>query len=233
MLTCMWCGKKETEKLLLREIVRLKKLKTTTLCRTCKQKLNHLAGSTVCPGCCREWEEIGNFCSDCLKWQLMYPNYTFKNTALYQYNSFLKEWIEAFKYKGDYRLAKVFAPEVNAYFYSYPQKGKLYIPIPVSKKSMELRGFNQVEAVLQAGGVTYAPLLKHIGRGEKQSNKDRKGRMMSKQPFELAPRDAERIRNKKIILIDDVYTTGRTLFHAAELMLDAQAESVETFTIAR
>ena len=43
----------------------------------------------------------------------------------------------------------------------------------------------------------------------------------------------EKIRNQRVLLVDDVYTTGRTLFHAAELLYKNGAETVKSLTFAR
>ena len=52
------------------------------------------------------------------------------------------------------------------------------------------------------------------------------------QPFELRVANGK-IRNQKVLLVDDVYTTGRTLFHGAELLYKNGAEAVESLTFAR
>ena len=51
-------------------------------------------------------------------------------------------------------------------------------------------------------------------------------------PFLLAV-TSEKIRNQKVLLVDDVYTTGRTLFHGAELLYKNGAETVKSLTFAR
>lgn len=41
------------------------------------------------------------------------------------------------------------------------------------------------------------------------------------------------LKNKEIVLVDDVYTTGRTLFYAAECLLPFHPKKIRTFTLAR
>ncbi len=96
-----------------------------------------------------------------------------------------------------------------------------------------LRGFNQVEGLLEFAGVKYTPALIHCGTGEKQSSKNRKMRMLSPQPFKLNEVFQDSIKGKSVILVDDIYTTGRTFFHAADCLLKNGAQSIETFSISR
>ncbi|HHJ5214051.1 TPA: phosphoribosyltransferase family protein, partial [Enterococcus hirae] len=41
------------------------------------------------------------------------------------------------------------------------------------------------------------------------------------------------IKGKKVLLVDDVYTTGQTLFHAASCLLPHAPEKIRTFSLAR
>lgn len=228
-MNCLWCGKAQKEVIQLRKLLTFTKIEPTVRCDSCSTKLDLLLNESVCLGCSRYWSEEG-LCPDCQKWKAEYPNYPFKHTALYQYNEFIKEWIEAYKYTGDYRLGELFKKEIQTFFY---KQKKLIVPIPISYKSKQLRGFNQVEGMLEFAEVKYTPALIHCGTGEKQSSKDRKMRMLSPQPFIVAEIFQENIKGKSIILVDDIYTTGRTFFHAADCLFENGAQSIETFSISR
>ena len=82
--------------------------------------------------------------------------------------------------------------------------------------------------------MTKIPLKDLLRRKEltPQSEKSRKARLEMEQPFELRVANGK-IRNQKVLLVDDVYTTGRTLFHGAELLYKNGAEAVESLTFAR
>ncbi len=228
-MNCLWCGRTQKEVIKLRELVAFTKIVPTVRCDSCSGKLVSLLKGTVCLGCSRYWIEEG-LCPDCEKWKAAYPNYPFKHTALYQYNGFIKEWIEAYKYAGDYRLGELYKKEIQAFFC---KQKELVIPIPISDKSKMLRGFNQVEGLLEFAGVKYTPALIHCGTGEKQSSKNRKMRMLSPQPFKLNEVFQDSIKGESVILVDDIYTTGRTFFHAGDCLLKNGAQSIETFSISR
>ena len=218
-MNCLWCGKTTKEVLQLRELLSFTRVEPAVRCHSCSSKLVWLQDGPVCLGCSRHWVE-GELCPDCQKWKADYPDYDFKHTALYQYNTFIKEWIEAYKYTGDYRLGELFKKEIQFFFL---KQKKQVIPIPISDKSKQLRGFNQVEGMLDFAGVTYTPVLIHCGTGEKQSSKDRKMRMLSPQPFVVDKSFQISIKGKHLILVDDIYTTGRTFFHAADGLIDRKS----------
>ena len=55
--------------------------------------------------------------------------------------------------------------------------------------------------------------------------------MRLQQPFAIQ-KENQKIKNCSVILVDDIYTTGRTLFHAA-VINDCYPKSLNTFTLAR
>ncbi|WP_233438012.1 ComF family protein [Lentilactobacillus hilgardii] len=58
-------------------------------------------------------------------------------------------------------------------------------------------------------------------------------RLNADQPFELIDHESELIRQKTIVVVDDVYTTGTTIRHAAALLYRAGARCVKGLTFAR
>lgn len=107
---------------------------------------------------------------------------------------------------------------------------QLFIPIPLSDERLYERGFNQAEALLVKAGLSPTFVLQRI-HTEKQSKKSRTERIHIQQVFKLT--DPYLVKDKMIVLMDDIYTTGSTLRHAAKLLKEAGASSVHSFTIAR
>nr|MCH9869498.1 hypothetical protein [Serratia marcescens] len=66
-----------------------------------------------------------------------------------------------------------------------------------------------------------------------QSSKTRVDRLQTTQPFEFKEGMEPRIRGRRILLVDDVYTTGRTLYHASAQLKSAGAAAVFSMTLAR
>ncbi|MFY2155821.1 ComF family protein [Cytobacillus firmus] len=103
------------------------------------------------------------------------------------------------------------------------------VPIPLSPERLYERGFNQSAALIREAGFTPKDLLQRI-HSEKQSKKSRLDRIHQNQVFE--PLNIN-IKNKIILLVDDIYTTGSTLYHAARVLKNGGAASVFSLTLAR
>lgn len=162
----------------------------------------------------------------------MYPDYPFKHESLFYYNSFAKEYMEKYKIIGDCELSLLFACELQTYFKS-KLKQSVIVPIPTSEKSRTARGFNQVELLLESAGLPYIKALSHIGKGEKQARKNRGERMEMTQPFSLNSKEIPELEGYSVILVDDLYTTGRTVFHAADALRSCSPRSIQTFSLFR
>lgn len=115
--------------------------------------------------------------------------------------------------------------------------GFILIPIPLEKKRLKQRGFNQAEEIakelsyfLKIPLITNCLLkikatLPQVELSEKEREKNIKGVFLVK--------NIEKIENQKILLIDDVYTTGSTMEEAARVLKEAGAKEVWGVVVAR
>ncbi len=85
---------------------------------------------------------------------------------------------------------------------------------------------------MQAAGIKTQKLLEKKLNNAPQSEKSRQERLAAPQAFR-ATENMTKIKNQKVLLVDDVYTTGRTLFHAAEILQTYQPKVLHTFSLAR
>ncbi|OLS37834.1 amidophosphoribosyltransferase [Bacillus sp. MRMR6] len=204
------------------------------LCLVCDQKLVRLEGEK-CRICCRSFQYLDDkyrrddLCHDCVRWEEdnEWQGYLDKNHSLYLYNDFLKETMARFKFRGDYVLIKVFAEQIKQLAAKINPTS--HVPIPLSDVRLYERGFNQAEALISE--VFKKDYLLSRLHSEKQSKKSRTERIHLPQVFQLEI--IHNLKGAKILLYDDVYTTGSTLRHAAKLLKEAGAASVESITIAR
>lgn len=134
-----------------------------------------------------------------------------------------------YKFYGDYRLRQVFQGKIKREVKQI--KADLVIPIPINPITYQQRGFNQVAGFLEGVKTTAALATIEQDKQLPQSAKNRQQRLQMKQPFKLNL-STEKFNKKRILLVDDIYTTGRTIRHAATLLLDAGASEVMGLTLA-
>lgn len=97
----------------------------------------------------------------------------------------------------------------------------------MSKQRFQERGFNQVAALLQQ--LPFSSLLEKE-EGPAQNTRTRNERLKNKNTFTLK---AKVKVPDKILLVDDVYTTGRTLQHAIAVLKQGGAQEIKTFSLCR
>ena len=113
---------------------------------------------------------------------------------------------------------------------------ELVVPMPLSRQRLQTRGFNQ--ALLLAKELqpdkTDASVLLRIKDTPAQSALGRKERLLSvKDAFAVDPLMAARARGKRIVLVDDVMTSGASLYAAALALRDSGAIHITSMVIAR
>ncbi|MCD7135398.1 ComF family protein [Limosilactobacillus rudii] len=215
-------------RLTLRDIFWSREILNEVACKDCVGQFAHWQAENHCQGCgrggCTKGQEL---CDECRRWNQLYGWYL-HHRGLYHYNLKMKEYMHRYKFAGDYRLRKVFQTEFSTHIQRVA--ADYVIPIPVTTVTWQTRGFNQVVGLLRE--VPYLPALKVKAREKvNQSSKTRQERLLTPQPFTLEM--PERFKQKKILLVDDIYTTGRTLYHAADLFHQADCAWVKSISLAR
>lgn len=151
-----------------------------------------------------------NYCLDCYRWKQKYPHQDLTNEAIYQYDDNLKEWLYRYKYLGDVRIANMVSNGLNHIyqkFYDFQ-----WIILPSSPKNLIQRQFHPTQQLLQVAEIPCNELFIYIGDGKKQAQKNRQERMHQTQPFAVR-KDCSILANK-LLIFDDVYTTGTTIMNA-------------------
>lgn len=223
MSHCLLCDQELSKQESLRDLILMKK-ENLTMCDNCKNKFEPVSEAS-CKTCCKKSTETS--CEDCQEWERKGKNVNHK--ALYYYNEEMKEYFRKYKFQGDQLLACLFAEEVKVALKKY--KGYTIVPIPLSDERNEKRGFNQVTAILEAARIPYQDLLKKKNT-KAQSQKNKKERLKTEQAFER-----KELENKswpeKIMLMDDIYTTGATIERAKEMLHVNRVKEIRSFSLAR
>jgi ComF family protein len=162
----------------------------------------------------------------------------------------IKKAVWLLKYKGKKEFAKIFAETMYPRILEEISELKLLdgfhnpllVPIPLAPKRHAHRGFNQAELICQNlakmdGNLNFkleTNILIKLKDTENQVKiKDRKIRLKNLTgSFSIKNLEKNKIKNRNIILIDDVITTGATLTEAKKTLQKAGAKKIIAFTIA-
>lgn len=214
-MICLLCHTEYTIEATFHQLFLLKD-SSPGLCTTCHNKFQ-LITPPYCSRCYKP--DIKDVCSDCKNWEK--EGIIVNHQAVFTYNTAMEEFFSRYKFLGYYRLHHVF----HKYFQI--EKGYTIVPIPVSKQRFQERGFNQVAALLQQ--LPFSSLLEKE-EGPAQNTRTRNERLKNKNTFTLK---AKVKVPDKILLVDDVYTTGRTLQHAIAVLKQGGAQEIKTFSLCR
>lgn len=159
--------------------------------------------------------------------------------AVGQYDAVLLEAIHRFKYRGKTCIGEILGKCMAAFDYSpfRIQDYTLILPVPLHVKRLRERGFNQSVILAREIARSHSlPLdftvLKRTVFTEHQARlgKDARGPNV-RGAFEVV--EGSRIRGEKVLLVDDVYTTGSTVGECARVLRRSGAKDVAVLTLAR
>jgi ComF family protein len=199
------------------------------LCDGCAASLVE-ASPPRCPRCWRPAPDA----DECLHCQLTAPPFDALRTA-FVYQGVARELVHALKYRGMTVLA---APMASLLAGAAAQaRFDLVVPVPLSGLRKRTRGYNQAELLARALagdlGVPAQPSAlvrrRHTAPQARSADAEARHRNVA---GAFVCRD-ESLAGRRVLLIDDVTTTGATLAACAEALRTAGAASVWALAFAR
>lgn len=191
------------------------------VCKKCKAEFDKIQG----PKCCKCGSPGQEMCTDCTYWETTeFAGCIDSGNSLYHYNGAMKTFLHRYKFLQDVALSEVFAADINR---SIHKPGGIIVPIPMHHQKLKERTFPQVERLLDAAGIRHQQFL--IKSDAVQGTKTKIERMAVKNLFQWN----EKAVPEKVLLVDDLYTTGTTLRQAAKVMKDAGAKEVRLLALIR
>lgn len=195
--------------------------------------LRDLIFDTSCSCCLKNLDRDGFICSSCL---IRLKDVAFlKNSGNFYFSFYYEEKIR--RIISDYKirnrknlandLAFIIRDAINILIKK--ENIDIIIPVPINKNRLKERGFNQVEYILDVLKIDYLKIervknTKHMYKLKNLENR----RNNIKNAFKL---DID-LTNKKILLIDDIVTTGATIYEIVDEIKKFGNADIKIFSIA-
>lgn len=203
------------------------------VCTACEKSFSLLRPAAVCKTCLAPVPADAEVCGRCLKNNPAYD----RLVACASYQGNLRTSLHRYKFGGRSDLHTSFAMMMCAQLLSFGCTNfDVVVPTPLSKERLRERGFNQAELIAkdiakQFHSPCVSNALKKCRDTERQSELDMHQRDRNvRGAFALSSPDA--VRGKKVLLVDDIFTTGATMREAAKT-LSAVSKSVTACVLAK
>jgi len=202
----------------------------------------------VCGFCGKlDKNSLCNKCKIRIQKNAIYKTEDYKETSsyfdehiyLFQYDGEIRDAILNFKFNEQSHIYRTFLEFIknNENICAQIKKYDIIMPIPISKKRMKQRGYNQsaliAKNIAKMLNIDYKDnILVKIKNNKPQSELGQSERSKNvKGVYKLkGPRKKNK---KKILLIDDIFTTGSTANECAKVLKEDNAIGVGIFTIAK
>jgi competence protein ComFC len=219
---CVWCGDS------------YQPYYGLAFCRRCLNRMPLITGP-VCLRCNRPLRGgKSDLCGQCRMETLFYE----QGMAVAVYEGMMRELLHAAKYHFRPDLARGLGTLLAAWAENEKrlEPVEALIPIPLHSQKLMARGYNQAELIAEPlASALRRPLLtgvlQRVKPTESQSKLRREERKANAEDAFLVI-DYAAVLGKKLLLVDDICTTGYTLSAAARTLLFAGAASVQALTVA-
>lgn len=206
-----------------------------SLCDMCVRSLKWANGRS-CQRCGKILQDsyAPDLCTDCLEEEHIFK----KGYTCVEYTAAERDIIHNFKYKDKAYLGRKLAEILYDRIEVEELEPDVVIPVPMHIKKQRIRGYNQADvmacSLAKLMGVPYegkaliriieTKPMSSLGALERKSN--------IQHAFVIRDNKKSELAGKRVLLVDDVYTTGSTADSCASVLLAAGAEEVFVITFA-
>jgi competence protein ComFC len=184
-------------------------------------------GCPVCSGVLVDG--ICSICSD----RMFYPA---KNITLFSYENVSKAIIYSLKFDGIKHVHKIFIPYICNNIEYLNEKIDIITSVPMSRKKMIKRGYNQSKLIAKEvgreTGIEFCEILKENSGAKQQRSLNFDERFVN-----VIDRyktiNNNKFKDKVVLIIDDVFTTGATINECSRKLISAGAAKIFTITLVR
>lgn len=169
-----------------------------------------------------------------------YNNRNFsKHLYIFRYEGIIRNKIIEYKFEDKGYLYKMFAKIILSYkkTCNFIKKYDVIIPVPISKKRKKKRGYNQSELVAnelaqKLNQDIWTDIIIKKKDNKPQSELNKLERIKNVEDIYKINKPIE-VKNKKVLLLDDIYTTGSTVNEIARKLKQNQTQEIGVITLAK
>jgi len=148
----------------------------------------------------------------------------------------LQNALHTLKYRRNVGIGSALATQIREFIISLQWPVDLLVPVPLGKKRLKERGYNQVSLI--AKPLSYETGLKYTHRAlwKARETRSQVGLTISQRQENVRnayQANPDVVKRKSILLMDDVATTGSTVQACTEALFSAGAQDVYAITVAR
>ncbi len=209
------------------------------LCKECWGKISFMTRP-----CCKKCGTSLNFSKNimlCTNELCINEKHFYKySMSIIEYNDFAKQIIKKFKFQSIFKLRKLLKSWLTYILDTVDYNNIDYIfPIPLHKSKLKIRGYNQsaiiAKMVSEITKIKYDPtILIKVKNTANQSGLTKNLREKNlKNSFYVNTRNKKLINGKKILLVDDIITTGSTINECSKTLIQNGVTEVIVISIAR
>ena len=179
------------------------------ICRACCRSLPRIV-SLLCPKCGKS-QPSGILCPVCVSWQSRIDGIR----SPFRFDGVMRQAIHELKYRNLRALAAPLAKLLNDYLSTNPVPGEVLVPVPLHRKRLRERGYNQSSLLAQElGKLAKLPVVSNCLTRQRHALPQVRTSTMEERWRNVADAFAcgdHRLRGRQVLLIDDVATSGATL----------------------
>jgi ComF family protein len=149
----------------------------------------------------------------------------------------LRDALHAFKFQGRKDVGRRLVSLVQEKIAALSPEIDAIVPVPVTEKRLKARGFNQSFIISEEISRIIARPVEHMALIKTKETSDQftlaKDERRRNIKGVFAVKDPSAVKAKRILLVDDLLTTGYTVREAARVLRRAKARSLTVFALAR
>ena len=201
------------------------------LCDSCLQSLPRLE-LPICPRCGRS-QSNEELCRNCREWQADIDGIR----APFRFDGVIRTAVHQLKYRNLRAIAQTLAQLMSEYLENNPLSGEVLVPVPLHNKRLRERGYNQSALLAKELGalmnipVDETSLVREkfvIPQARTTSVEERRANVVG-----VFACRGDGVHGKRVLLIDDVATSGATMNACASVLKTAGAVAVCGLALAR